>query len=490
MKKIIYCLICLMTIFVVSCSKDDTLLVPDSEEDAMLDPDNVEIISTLPWVKWGRIIGQRFTKETSPHFWEILTYIENEDLEDGEYVEFYNLTDSCITIRYAREDKKIVDLSEVTNHQISGKIASPNLPFSFLQSMETKLQFNYEDKTSYCYFEGHTNEPYNFFTKFTGHLDSIGNLHIRKLGGYISPFPKLRLESSVAFDYPYQKFYRNWQVPFYKFDTAALKCRQSPILIHWNSTAWKGEISTIIPDITDFLQLLLAVPVLDTSEYGYKFAGDFMSIERLICLKFPGVEQYSPVEYNKNGWPTGSYSWDTIMEYGESYKDKNYVSSLVVSKINDQTMCVRMDTDFIFNRFDRNKERLFFANIMRSLLSDDKFYFEMQYKLIDCDFNDKSREREFHMTLTDPQHSRNIMEYVILPLIIENKQAIKDYIRHDAELSQHADVLCSAVDRLEEIYAGTTDLTLGYRLVEHQWHRRYKRPCDLRSDIWKEPEFE
>lgn len=37
------------------------------------------------------------------------------------------------------------------------------------------------------------------------------------------------------------------------------------------------------------------------------------------------------------------------------------------------------------------------------------------------------------------------------------------------ELSQHADVLSSAVDRLEEIYAGTTDLTLGYRLIEHQW---------------------
>ena len=37
------------------------------------------------------------------------------------------------------------------------------------------------------------------------------------------------------------------------------------------------------------------------------------------------------------------------------------------------------------------------------------------------------------------------------------------------ELSHHADVLCSAVDRLEEIYAGTTDLTLGDRLIEHQW---------------------
>lgn len=490
MKKIIYCLICLMTIFVVSCSKDDTLLVPDSEEDDMLDPDNEEIISTLPWVKWGRIIGQRFTKETSPNFWDGHYHSVNEDLEDGEYVEFYNLTDSCITIRYAREDKKIVDLSEVTNHQISGKIASPNLPFSFLQSMETKLQFNYEDKTSYCYFEGHTNEPYNFFTKFTGHLDSIGNLHIRKLGGYISPFPKLRSESRVTYDPPQRKFYKNWQVPFYKFETATLKCRQSPILIHWNSTAWKGKITTIIPDITDFLQLLLAVPVLDTSEYGYKFAGGFMSIERLICLKFPGVEQYSPEEHDRNGWPSGNFSSEIRMEYGWGYNYMCKERGLIVSKKDDQTMCVRMDTDFIFNRFDRNKERLFFANIMRSLLSDDKFYFEMQYKLIDCDFNDKSREREFHMTLTDPQHSRNIMEYVILPLLIENRQAIKDYIRQDANLSRHAEILCSAVDRLEEIYVGTTDLTLGYRLVEHQWHRRYKTLDDLYTDIWKEPEFE
>ena len=94
----------------------------------------------------------------------------------------------------------------------------------------------------------------------------------------------------------------------------------------------------------------------------------------------------------------------------------------------------------------------------------------MNYELIDCDINDKSKEREFHMTLTDPQHSRNIMEYVILPLIIENRQAIKDYIRQDAGLSQHAETLCAAVDRLEEIYAGTTDLTLGYRLVENQWN--------------------
>ena len=111
----------------------------------------------------------------------------------------------------------------------------------------------------------------------------------------------------------------------------------------------------------------------------------------------------------------------------------------------------------------------FYANLLRSLLSEEKCYFEMNYELIDCDFNDQTKEREFLMTLKDPQHSRNIMEYVILPLLIENRQAIKNYIRQDAELSAHANVLCAAVDRLEEIYAGTTDLTLGYRLVENQW---------------------
>ncbi|MGM9816799.1 MAG: hypothetical protein ACI304_07060 [Lepagella sp.] len=129
-----------------------------------------------------------------------------------------------------------------------------------------------------------------------------------------------------------------------------------------------------------------------------------------------------------------------------------------------------MDADSILSRYTLPKDRLFFANTMRSLLSEDKCYFEMQYELIDCNLNIKFKEREFHMSLSDPQLSRNIMEYVILPLIIENREAIKEYIRQDTELSQHAETLCSAVDRLEEIYADTTELTLGYRLIENQWH--------------------
>ena len=134
-----------------------------------------------------------------------------------------------------------------------------------------------------------------------------------------------------------------------------------------------------------------------------------MSIERLICLKFPGVEQYSPEEHDRNGWPSGNFSSEIRMEYGWGYNYMCKERGLIVSKKDDQSMCVRMDTDFIFNRFDRNKERLFFANIMRSLLSDDKFYFEMQYKLIACLFSIKSGRITYSMILRECCGSVKVM---------------------------------------------------------------------------------
>ena len=93
----------------------------------------------------------------------------------------------------------------------------------------------------------------------------------------------------------------------------------------------------------------------------------------------------------------------------------------------------------------------------------------MKYELTDTDVNDSSREREFKMTLKDPQLSRNLMKYLFITLLMKNREAIKDYIRQDSALSLHAETLCTAVDRLEDIYAGTTDLTLGYKLTECQW---------------------
>ena len=190
-----------------------------------------------------------------------------------------------------------------------------------------------------------------------------------------------------------------------------------------------------------------------------------MSMIDILCVLFTGVYQYADPEKDIYGSPVSTKSVSPICYYFSG-------EDVIVSKVNNERLCVRLDPVSILSNYKINTKRMsnFVCSIISSLLSEQSCHFEMNYELIDCDFNDKSKEREFHMTLTDPQHSRNIMEYVILPLIIENRQAIKDYIRQDAGLSQHAETLCAAVDRLEEIYAATTDLTLGYRLIEHQWH--------------------
>ena len=249
-----------------------------------------------------------------------------------------------------------------------------------------------------------------------------------------------------------------------------MKCSQSPLIIKWNSTAWVGDVSTLIPNISDFLQLLITIPLFKYTDYWSRESEDsddpeFISIIDIIRKIAPGIHQIEQRQYDENtGMPTWQYKRLNV-NYGLIL----YLAA-TVTKIDDQEMCVYLDAENLMNKLSHVDAKIFTANILRSLLSEESCHFEMNYELIDCDFNDKSKEREFLMTLTDPQHSRNIMEYVILPLLIENREAIKDYIRQDAELSQHADVLCAAVDRLEEIYAATTDLTLGYRLIENQWH--------------------
>ena len=76
------------------------------------------------------------------------------------------------------------------------------------------------------------------------------------------------------------------------------------------------------------------------------------------------------------------------------------------------------------------------------------------------------------------------MDYLIMPLLVENKQKIKDFIRQYATLLRHAETLCAAVDRLEDIYAATTDLSLGYRML------CYPTTKEVSPTIWFSPEFE
>lgn len=125
------------------------------------------------------------------------------------------------------------------------------------------------------------------------------------------------------------------------------------------------------------------------------------------------------------------------------------------------------------------------ANVLRSMLLEERFYFDLQYRLeYPQDDDDPEAMRALVLTVKEKESARHLMDYHIMPMLVENKQRIKDYIRQDAALSQHAETLCSAVDRLEEIYAATTDLTLGYRML------CYPTTKEVSPTIWFSPEFE
>lgn len=439
----------LLAIFLVSCHDD---VQPES-----------------PYIKtsgWESYVGKHFSCETDQFYWTqhiADDYGYGEDrkipLDKGQFVEFFDLTDSQISMKYGNEDREYYNLAEATGNAIDKNIACPFPFLGITQTIELPLIFSSEPTDSYCHFRGEYSDAYGFKYSIQGKIYTL--LTISRSRSYESPFPRLRkmiCESVESYKI------MNLEAPTSDFDKVTLKSKMSPMTIRWNSSAWKGEVASLMQDASDFLQLLLGIHFLHHDDYIKKSKDNIekISIAELLSSYFPGTTQWSVTEYRKD-LPTWNF-YDTEISLG--FKE----DVVTISNIADNRMCVMIDPKQFVSNTGYAKGKLFYANILRSLLSEDRCHFEMQYELIDCDFNDQNLEREFHMTLTDPQHSRNIMEYVILPLLIENRQAIKDYIRQDTELSQHADVLCAAVDRLEEIYAGTTDLTLGYRLVENQWH--------------------
>ncbi|MGM9815885.1 MAG: hypothetical protein ACI304_02355 [Lepagella sp.] len=439
----------LLAMFLVSCHDD---VQPES-----------------PYIKtsgWESYVGKHFSCETDQFYWTqhiADDYGYGEDrkipLDKGQFVEFFDLTDSQISMKYGNEDREYYNLAEATGNAIDKNIACPFPFLGITQTIGLPLIFSSEPTDSYCHFRGEYSDAYGFKYSIQGKIYTL--LTISRSRSYESPFPRLRkmiCESVESYKI------MNLEAPTSDFDKVTLKSKMSPMTIRWNSSAWKGEVASLMQDASDFLQLLLGIHFLHHDDYIKKSKDNIekISIAELLSSYFPGATQWSVTEYRKD-LPTWNF-YDTEISLG--FKE----DVVTISNIADNKMCVMIDPQQFVSNTGYAKGKLFYANILRSLLSEEKCYFEMQYELIDCDFNNQNLEREFHMTLSDPQHSRNIMEYVILPLLIENRQAIKDYIRQDTELSQHADVLCAAVDRLEEIYAGTTDLTLGYRLVENQWH--------------------
>ena len=131
------------------------------------------------------------------------------------------------------------------------------------QYVDIQVSLTYPKGVSYCKLVGLIVDPYGFRCDIEGKIN--GDLEISKSFSYIDPFPRLRLETiPESTDYRILVELRPIQP---EFDAVSLKSVDSPILLQWQSEQWTGEAAAIIPDPSDFLQLLFNIPILKYSDY-------------------------------------------------------------------------------------------------------------------------------------------------------------------------------------------------------------------------------
>ena len=94
------------------CSCSDDVVEPNNPTDK------------TPSELWSNFLGKQFTKESGNFYWTESdgvsdSEITNQSIAAGEFVEFHNLTDTSVTIRYGSAEEKKFNLADITDNKIN-----------------------------------------------------------------------------------------------------------------------------------------------------------------------------------------------------------------------------------------------------------------------------------------------------------------------------------------------------------------------------------
>ncbi|MGN0238262.1 MAG: hypothetical protein ACI4AK_09315 [Lepagella sp.] len=421
---------------------------------------------------WDIYIGKHLTSESDEFEWaryDEYGPLSPRSIAKGEYVEFYDLTDDGITIKTGSdEDTRYYNLASATNGKIQKRLLCPYSPYYFCKDVEMRLNFRRDPKCT-------------LYTKFAKGLEIGPGVYISISGEF---FTKLTITRKIEYKQPHLTTYgtmfsaADWTCYPYLFDTSTLSCKSTPIVTDWLTSAWNGDIATIIPNPNDFIQLLLAIPIHKSGYYGFTGGeSEYISTERLLRALFSKIrssnERYI-FEYTTPQQQCIAYSEDSHRIFGDD--NGNIKIGVDASKLFSDPLVKSEGASHLF------------ANLLNSLIKEDQCSFDLNYSK-DKEVDNLDRTvRILILKVKDPQSARKIMEDVLFASLVQNKDRIKEFIRTDSRLSAHSEVLCSAVDRLEELFEGTSNTSIGFK-----WRAYTEQPIDqvrTSEEIWQKDEFE
>ncbi len=426
-----------------------------------------------PDIVWDDYVGKHFTKGSGGFVW---TKFENhivwytEELRVGEYVDFYDLTDDAITIKTGIEETKYFNLADATGGKIKKRLLIPYYPYYFCKDAEVRMKLRRGGISSYVDLR----ETEDLCTEVKVHFE----------GEY---YTKLKLYREITYKKPdlrcvfdSQFGFVDWTCYPFLFNTSTLTCTSTPFVINWTPSSWDGDIATLIPNPQDFLQLLLAIPILNVNDYGFTgWTSEYVSIERLLRALFSKI---SSIKTISDLMPVFAYSTPKkqLIEYENS----------LIFGDDSGNMTIGVDPSILFNDpvIKTPATSLLMASLLNTLIDEDQCSFPANFKTEYTKDIKGKRIQVLTMMFNNQESARKIWEDAIFPLIVQNKDRIKDFLKSDSRFSVNSEVLCAAVDKLEKIFETSTITSIGF--MWHSYNMNIINETYTSKQIWYTDEFE